>query len=233
MIAFLLLIMTMSTDPFIAAERAYEADRFNEAKSLYMEALSDMEMPSGPLLYNLGNCAFRSGQYAEAILHYSRARLRMPRDEALEYNLFLTQEHLGLTTPNKTSLGRLLASAVDSFTHREILFAMGALQLIGLAGLIFHNRTRRFIVLVILCILISWAGAAHLVHHQWIDKKIHGIVLNSAVTLRDEPHPDLEDMIRVKAGQQVHVEELSDQWIRVEHEGFLGWTERADIGIID
>ena len=68
-----------------AAEQAYIAGDHQQALGLY-EALNT-EFTSAALLYNIGNCHFKLGDYPQAILHYERALRLDPGSEEVHVNL--------------------------------------------------------------------------------------------------------------------------------------------------
>ncbi|MFH1998625.1 MAG: SH3 domain-containing protein [Planctomycetota bacterium] len=219
--------------PILDAEEAYLSGRFMEARALYSQALLEADPPLGPILYNVGNCAYRTGDYATALLYYSRAQLRMPRHKALRFNQCMAREQLGLIVASNETLGELLSSCIKAFTPFESLLCLGALQLIGLMGLVLFRKHLKTRVVMILLVLFAWIGASRLVYTQRIAEARRGIVLSSSIRLRHEPHTDLAVTGRLKAGEEVFIRGQSDLWIQVEHEGQVGWTERAGIGIIE
>ena len=74
---------------FVQANTAYRSGDFTSAAKIYQRIL-DKGLKSGSLYYNLGNCHFKNGDFAKAILAYERAKKFMPDDEDLAYNLRLS-----------------------------------------------------------------------------------------------------------------------------------------------
>lgn len=232
MIAFLfsLLIGFYELD---RAELAYGSGQFGKALNLYEAALSEPDVPHGPVLYNMGNCAYRMGRFAEALLYYQRAKLRLPRDRKVIFNLHLAEQRLGLDAPPEYSFAAAVKALWNSFTPGELLLLVTVLQIVGLSGLVLLRRRRTSRVCMALLILLALAGALRLVHNQWFAGPPLGLVLNSEIALRSEPHMALAVILKLDAGEKVRVEEISDSWIRVDHSHGSGWTERAGVGIID
>ena len=67
------------------------------------ERLLRTEGATGHLLYNLGNTAFRLNQTGRAILYYERARLLLPRDADLAFNLGHAREQVRDVIPEPES----------------------------------------------------------------------------------------------------------------------------------
>lgn len=91
---YLLLIITIAAATFSLAasaltdnaEKAYKAERYAEACSLYMQA-ANKEGTSSDLYYNIGNAHYRSGDIAQAILAYERALRIDPSNADAKANL--------------------------------------------------------------------------------------------------------------------------------------------------
>lgn len=212
------------------AERAYRAGQYGEALTLFQAALDAPGAPQGPLLYNLGNCAYRLGRHAEAVLYYRRAQLRLPRDPELEFNLRLTERRLGVDAPVSESF---VAAFFDSFTPSALLWLVGGLQGVGLVGLVLLRRRRAARFGMALLVLLALAGAARLAQTQWFPGPPSGVVLASEISLRSAPRADRAVTLELEAGETVRVQESSERWIRVVHARGSGWTERAGVGVVD
>jgi Tfp pilus assembly protein PilF len=127
----LLLALAQQSETLRAAEAAYRAGRFAEAKLRCELALADPSLAPGPVLFNLGNCAYRLGRPAEALWQYRRARLHLPRDAALRANLALAERQLGLRAEQPDSIGSSIAGAIAGLTRRERLWLASLAQAAG------------------------------------------------------------------------------------------------------
>jgi len=166
------------------AAHAFQAGLYEDARVRFETALAEPDMPKGALLYNLGNCAFRMGLFSEAVLFYKRALLRLPRDKEVKFNLGLAEQRLGIDPSSHETFGAAVEALADSFTPQEMLILTGGLQVIGLVGLVLLRRggaARNFMVLLV---LLALAGAARLVHTQWMDRSFTGVVLAREIALR-------------------------------------------------
>ena len=87
-------VVTYATDVKTLAEEAtkmYQEGDYQKAIDLYNEMLSD-DMESATVYYNLGNCYYKQGETAKAILNYERALLLHPGDNDIKYNLTMAQK---------------------------------------------------------------------------------------------------------------------------------------------
>jgi len=221
-----LLLLTADAD---LAEREYRAGRYERAEALYRAALAEPDAAEGPLLYDLGNCAFRLGRHAEAVLLYRRALLRLPRDREARVNLRLAEQRLGLEPTGDRSADLAFLEAIPP---GALLFCVVGLQTAGLLGLLLLRRRSARAGMALL-VLLSLPGALRLVRTRWLPAPREGVVLAEEIGLRPEPHAGLAVLLELEAGETVRIEELSDRWVKVVHPRGSGWTERAGVGVVD
>ncbi|TAH34440.1 MAG: tetratricopeptide repeat protein [Planctomycetota bacterium] len=232
MIALLLALLLARAD-LGQAERAYRAGQYTQAFLLFEAALSQPETPQGPVLYNLGNCAYRLGRHADAILYYKRAQLRLPRDPELEFNLRLAERRLGVDSASGRSFRAAALALADAFTPGELLALASGLQGAGLAGLVLLRRRRAGRAVMAALVLIGLVAAACLVHKQWFPGAPGGVVLAREIALRAESDAGLPPVATLRAGESVRVQAQDDGWLRIAHRHASGWTERSGVGIIE
>jgi len=227
--SLLVLLLARDVDQ---AVRTYRAGDFAAALALFQTALSEPGAPEGALLYDMGNCAYRLGHHAEALLYYRRAELRLPRDRDLAFNRRLAEEQLGLedSTP---SFGASLLALPDAFTSRELLILVTVLETAGLVGLVLLRRRRIARVILASIVLLALAGAARLVQREWFAALPQAVVLENQIALHAEPRADLPVTLELRAGETVSVETLADPWIRIRHARGTGWTPRKGVGLVD
>ena len=71
---------------FFEANRAYKNDQFQEAVDGCLKLIANGNK-NGHIYYNLGNAYYRLGDLGKAILFFERARLLLPREDDLIFNL--------------------------------------------------------------------------------------------------------------------------------------------------
>jgi len=214
------------------AERAFADGRYEDARAHFETALADGAVPRGPLLYDLGNCCFRLGRYAEAVLFYRRAQRYLPGESKVIFNRRLAERELGIDARSDDMFSTAVRDLPALIAPGVALALVALLELIGLAGLVLLHRRAAWRNAMALLVLIALAAAAHLVHAR-LQTPDTGVVLDSEIGLRSEPHRTLPVISKLRAGQTVEVLEASDRWIRVAHEAGAGWTTRTGVGMVE
>lgn len=184
------------------------------------------------MLYDLGNCAFRQGRFAEAVRCYRSALRLRPRDRAVRFNLRLAEERLGTAAgAAPPSFLRALSALPERLTPWELLLLSAVLQAAGLTGLLLA-RGRVPGAAAVLVLLLGLGCGARLVRVRFLPPPPEAVVLVPDAALRPEPHRSLSVLERLPAGARVRVLESSDRWARVERDdGTAGWTERSALGM--
>jgi len=218
MTALLLALIMGLADP-VDAEAAYSSGRFADALDMYDTVLAEGRHRNDAVLFNMGNCAFRLGRFAEAALYYRRSLLRMPGDGEAAFNLALAEQRLGMDTRPDDSFGSSTLKWIDALSPLELLLLAAGLETLGLVGLVLFRRRPMLRLAMAIVILLSLAGAVRLVHSLWLDDAVEGVVTAREITLQ--------------AGERVRVMEMSDRWMRVEQAEGSGWTERAGVGLVE
>ena len=90
-------------EQFFHANQAYKEGRFLDAVEGY-ELLLRAGFENGHLYYNMGNALFRLDRLGPAILNYERARLYIPRDADLNFNLNYARDRVQDQMPESEGL---------------------------------------------------------------------------------------------------------------------------------
>jgi tetratricopeptide (TPR) repeat protein len=221
-------------DPAAAAEEAWRRGDFAGAHAIYAQLAASPAGTDATTLYNLGNCAFRLGRYAEAVLAYRRALLRRPGDERILFNLRLAESRLGLRGDADPAFLPAALAGIDALPPPLALFLVLALGTAGLIGLVAAGSRRAGLraLFVILLAAGSLLGA-RLAWNALGEPPPDAVVLTPRLPLRPDPHASLTPSLELRAGETVRVLESSERWARVSHSRGSGWTDRAALGLVD
>jgi len=103
------------------ANQAYKDGRFRDAAGRYLQLIENGAV-NGHIYYNLGNAYFRLGDLGRAIVHYERARLLIPRDADLIFNLAYAYDQTRDVIPTSQSFIRQGFFWLDDVSLREMFF---------------------------------------------------------------------------------------------------------------
>lgn len=110
---------------FREADRAYREARYQAAYDGYRQLLRTGGT-DGHLLYNLGNAAFRLNQTGRAILYYEKARLLLPRDPDLAFNLAHARGQIRDVIPEPASFVGTAFFWLGALTLAELFWCFAA-----------------------------------------------------------------------------------------------------------
>ncbi|MBL7923897.1 MAG: tetratricopeptide repeat protein [Bacteroidia bacterium] len=227
-------LMAGAESAFEKANLLYREKKFEEAGRLYATMLRQNET-SYILFYNLGNCFFKQGKMAEAILNYERAKALNPTDEDILFNLRIAysstvdkiepipllfyqrwwQSFLNLLSPGTWSILALSVFWLAAAAGSMYLFArtVALKRNAFLAGI---NLT----VLAAVLYFVSYSSH-HLIHEN------HGaVVLQPTAYIKSSPDAGSTNLFMLHEGTKIEVTDELPGWkkIRIAN-GNVGWVE--------
>lgn len=230
MIGLLMLLLLQSHDAQAAAA-AYEDGRVEEARLIYHKLLEAPAADAGALHHNLGHCALQLGRPAEAWFHYLQAEPHLPQDPGLNSARGAAERRLGMAPALTPAPHARLVQRWDTLTPRAALLWISLLCTTGGIGLLLL-RGRGWLWLPAALLLMGLAGAGRMVHRAWL-APLHGIVLDGAAPLREEPHAGLPARTSLPPGARVVILARSDRWLKLQQGKTVGWTEADRVGQLD
>ena len=214
-----------------AAEKAYRSGDYESAAKGWESYLSRMGAGDARVEYNLGNCAFRLGDYAVALWRYERAGRILRDSDELRFNARLARNRLGIGADETQGFVGELRDGLARWRSGDWLWAGLSVELLGLLVLGFGLARRRALI-VVLGAAFALAGSAALVRAtKDTEPQRLAIVFEQRTPVFAEPRDSLEPRARLGAGVSVRVLELAPAWIRVEGRGTRGWVERERLGL--
>ena len=234
-------VMTYATDVKTLAEEAtkmYQEGVYQKAIDLYNEMLSD-DMESATVYYNLGNCYYKQGETAKAILNYERALLLHPGDNDIKYNLTMAQK---ATVDNIKVLPELFlvrwynafvtAFTADQWAYVSVILFIGFLIM---AALFFHATSislkKSWFTLGIIMLLVSVMTIFFALkqYHRVTDRD-SGIIMTPSVVVRGAPDNSGTELFVIHEGLKVQVIGTLGDWYNVRlADGNEGWIAKTDL----
>jgi len=217
---------------FFEANQAYKEGRFQEAVDAYGQLIKSGHS-NGHLFYNMGNSYFRLDELGRAILNYERARLLMPRDADLNFNLNYARDQTRDVVSESDGFVSTTFFWLDSLSLHELLWSFVVLNVLFWAIVIarlFSASDGIYYVFVV--VLVSWlvAGASFGLKWYHVGADDRAVILNKEVKIL--AGPDIQDtaLFKLHTGTIVHRERSEDGWslIRLSHKK-RGWVRSEAI----
>ena len=227
-----------------------QSDRMKNANDLYAqgdfanaipvyESLVDTGLVSGPLFFNLGNAYYKTGQLANAILNYERAKLYMPKDKDLDYNLQMAQKMVvdKIDKVDVFFLKRWVVGTGNNLSSDQWAFTgIGAfiLLILSIAVYTFAGRSGLkqlgfyFGVLMILVTTVSFVYSGS--QKNKIAKQNGAIVFSPTVTVKGSPDESGTELFILHEGTKVNVTDSIGEWNEIVlGDGNVGWLKKSTI----
>ena len=213
---------------FFTANNDYKAGRYDDAVSGY-RTLINRGYESGHLYYNLGNAALKLGNLGQAILAYERARLFIPRDDDLAFNLAYARGRTQDAVTNGSAFPVLELLGLSNVTVCESFVVFTVINVLFFAVLVIRIFTRRewtYYALIIAAILMitSTSVTAFMRYAQKHDDR--AVVLAEEIAVYAGPDADDTILFNLHEGTIVHTERREDGWMLIHlSDDKRGWAE--------
>jgi tetratricopeptide (TPR) repeat protein len=226
---------TNAEDDFFKANQAYRNGDYADAVHLYSK-LAGKENPSPDILYNLGNAYFRLGDKGVAILNYEKARIFLPRDADLNFNLGYVRDRLQDAVEPPGPPLQSVFFWLDSMSPNELFALFAVANLLFFAALIlriFIKEEWAFVMLIVL--LVAWlgAGVSFGVKCYQTAYDDRAVIISKEASVLAGPDTKDTELFRLHAGTVVRTDKREGGWtlIRLTADK-RGWVPDSSIGMI-
>lgn len=219
-------------EAFFLANRDFQGGRYAEAARGYGELLSSGRA-SGHVYYNLGTALLRMGRPGPAILNYERAKLLIPRDGDLAFNLsYALSRTNGAAAPPGQAISSVLfwlqpLNLPELFrvfaVFQALLFASAALRLFFRRDLTCH--------LLMVCLFLWFTAALSygLKYYETAADR-RAIVVSKTTDALAGPENGDTVLFRLAEGMCVTKERSEPPWSLVSlPDGKRGWVKAGDV----
>jgi len=208
------------------ADRAYRETRYQAAHDGYQRLLQT-EGATGHLLYNLGNTAFRLNQSGRAILYYEKARVLLPRDADLKFNLGHAREQIRDVVPEQESFIGTAFFWLGFLTLPELYwcFAVANILFWGIMAARLFSRAEWTHSLLFL-LLVFWLLAGSSFGLKWHQMRTddRAVILQAEVSVLAGPDSRDTVLFKLHEGTIVHLERSEEGWSLIRlPDGKRGW----------
>lgn len=219
-------------EQFYHANQAYKEGRYGDALEGYA-GLLQAGPKNGHLYYNMGNAFFRLDRLGPAVLNYERARLYIPRDADLNFNLNYVRDRVQDQVPESRGLISAGLFWLDALNLMELFWAFVVLNGLFWGILIVRLISRTewsFYLSVILLILWVIAGASFGLKWYQASTDSRAVILENEVSVCAGPDAGDTVLFKLHAGTIVRLERLEDGWGLIRISGNKrGWVESGGV----
>ena len=217
---------------FFRANQAYKEGRFQEAVDGYRQLIQSGH-GSGHVYYNLGNGLIRLGRLGEAILNYERARLALPRDGDLDFNLRYARDQIRDVVPQSQSFLSMTFFWLKSLSLGELFWGFTIFN-VAFWGIlcvrIFYRAEWTYYLFIITLVFWLIAGVSFGLKWRQMETDDRAVILQEELDVL--AGPDVKDTVLFKLheGTIVHQGRSEDGWslIRLQ-DGKRGWVRAEAI----
>lgn len=234
---FLIANLRAQTNAEETAVRHYDEGRYDEAAAVY-DSLIRLQPHNAFLLYNRGNCAFKSGRVGEAVRYYLMASRLKPFNADIQHNLLfalsLTKDDIPLPEPFFIIrwLGDLgSALPVSTWWTLALLISMSAAGAMAFYTFSPHFTRRKWgfrvslflFVLALLCILPP------LVHRALLTQKM-AVITTPVCDVSSEPSPSAAKVFILHEGAVAKIKDSTEAYYQIMVDRRRqGWVEKSKV----
>jgi hypothetical protein len=204
---------------FLQAGHLYNTGKFQEAQGLYQK----IEPKNTAILYNLGNCAYKNNNSVQAYIFWKKALRTASASlyNAIVHNIAaceqLAQKEKGFVLP-LSSIYRIVRNLPLGLLQALFLMMWYGLVLIG--SILRHKWPLFYGMLIVVTIT---SGVVIMVKYA-VDTKSYGLVCKETVPVYAGPNEHFHILGNLDCLDMVSLEQRSDGWYKVAHEGSMGWV---------
>lgn len=222
-------------DSLASGNEAYQAEKYEQAIKAY-QSIIDQNMESVEVYFNLGNAYYKSGDLANAILFYERAKLLAPNDEDIQFNLDLANKFVvdkidSLPQPFFVKWMNNLSSLLhaNQWGYTSIVLFVLAL-ILGAVYFISGKPSLKKITfsLGIIILLLSFASFGFGFKEKTkIENRNTAIVFAPTVTVKASPDDSGTALFVIHEGLKIEIIEELGNWIEIRiADGNTGWVKK-------
>ena len=232
-------LLAGTKEDLLSAKDKYSKGKYEEAIKIYENILSSgKEAPE--LYFNLGNCYYKTKQYANAIVNYERAKRLAPTDDDIQNNLALVNQifvvdkitelpTFFLTDWIKTLAGKF---SVDVWAYISIFCFM--LFLFFVSAYFFTNTLwlKKYSFLFSFLFIVVSGSSLFLAKQQKIllYEQNYAIISNPTVNIKSSPDEKGTDLFVLHNGTKIQITGTEGDWCEIKiSSGNKGWVKASDI----
>jgi tetratricopeptide (TPR) repeat protein len=228
-----------ANDIFELANEKYRDGDYAAAVEGYESLVTNFELESSDLYFNIGNCYYKLGKIAPAIYYFEKALLLNPNDEAIQTNLSFAQKRAidDIKEIPEIGFGQMVFSftkiaSVDTWAWIAVFGGFGFL--LSFIVYYFGQTTllkRSFFIGMFVFLLVLFVAVLAAIIQKEMEAKIRpAIVFAEEVAVKTEPRTNAETAFELHEGTKVFVLETVANWQHIQlTDKTQGWIEKEAI----
>ena len=224
-------------DVFEKATVLYNAERYDEAASLYQQ-LIDSDFEQADLYYNLGNAYYKAKKIPYAIYYYEKAKKLSPGDEDILHNLKIANQQIvdKLELVPEPFFELWWNTWLRFFSPNQwSIIALVLFNLIFLlASLFFLSRSVRWkkisfysglitLVLTVFAFFFAYQSYHSAMQHE------EAIIFTPSVVVKSSPNEKSVDLFVIHEGLKVKLIQKEKDWTKIRiGNGKIGWVLKEE-----
>lgn len=203
---------------FLQANDAYAHNAYEKALGLYEQ----IPHKGAAVWYNMGNCAYKTGDNIKALLYWKRSSLRGDRILCAQSNnnCALIEQKLSLA-PQPILPPSILMWQILFFCAFGVFLVSGRYLI----------RSKKYLILGAASIIIAAIGCGTFSAYRY-SRTTYALVIPSHAVIYAGPDIQYHELAKISAGGQVLVLDRKNSWAKVTWENKNGWIAQLDIEII-
>ncbi len=213
---------------FSNANKLYSESNYVEACNLYLQII-EQGSESAELYFNIGNCYYRTNDWANAIWFFEKS-LQLKNKNETKKNLELTR----LNTVDKIEplpdlfYKKWWIILINIFSTKN--WQIISLIYIGVICILFFIISKTKIIYLssisILCLFITFSS-------NKIDSKKYGILFSQNVTVKSAPTENGTNLFSLHLGAKIEVIDEVGEWIKIRiANGNIGWITKNNYKLL-
>lgn len=232
---------TLIDELFQNGNEKYRQGKYEEAIKFY-ETIISKGIKNGYLFYNLGNAYFKINEIGKAILNYERAKIYLPYNDDVQFNLrFVNSLKVDkIETKEYNPFTKVVLFVYNLFTVNTLFILVYIFLCLIVIGFIIKwfvknisvrdISSRVFPYIVVIFIILFLILVLKLYDTENIR---YGIVLAKESEVRSGPGEDYTVIFTLHEGTKIREHNRSGNFAQITlPNGYSGWIKRADIELI-
>lgn len=220
---------------FYKANQNYKNGNYQEALNGYLK-LIDSGYINGHLFYNLGNAYFRLNSLGHTILYYEKAKILLPRDSDLDFNLRYVRQETKDIIEDSSDIISTIFFWISSLTRSELSWIFAVMNLVLWTILIirlFSKQEWTYYLLITTSVFWLLSGLSFGWKFYKIETDNRAVVIADEINVLSGPETGDTILFKLHAGAIVYNERTENRWMLISlPDKKRGWVQTNAMGLI-